>query len=40
MFPKENPMDFILLPDKDIMVVSVSSKCPRDSIIQMISENL
>jgi hypothetical protein len=29
-----------LLPDEDIIVVSVSSKCHRDSIIQMISDNL
>lgn len=34
------PTDFILLPDEDIIVVSLSSKCPRDSIIQLISGNL
>lgn len=37
---KGEPTDFILLPDDDILVVSVSSKCPRDSIIQMICDNL
>jgi CheY-like chemotaxis protein len=37
---KGEPTDFILLPDEQIMVVSVSSKCPRDSIIQRIGDNL
>lgn len=32
--------DFILLPDEDIMVVSVSAKGPRDSIVQAINDNL
>jgi CheY-like chemotaxis protein len=30
--------DFILLPGKEIAVISVDSKCPRDSIIKVLSE--
>jgi hypothetical protein len=35
-----DPKDIILLPNEDIMVISVNSRCPRDSIIQMINDNL
>jgi CheY-like chemotaxis protein len=37
---KGEPKDFILLPDKDITVISVNSRAPRDSIIQMLNDNL
>jgi CheY-like chemotaxis protein len=37
---KGESRDYILLPNEDIFVISVNSRCPRDSIIQMINDNL
>lgn len=34
---KGEPADFILLPGKEVTVLSVSPKCPRDRIIQVLS---
>jgi CheY-like chemotaxis protein len=35
---KGESKDFILLPDREITVISVSPKCPRDKIIQVLSK--
>ena len=35
---KGESKDFIVLPDREITVISVSPKCPRDKIIQVLSK--
>jgi CheY-like chemotaxis protein len=37
-FDKGESSDFILLPDREITVLTVSPKCPRDKIIQVLSK--
>ncbi|MFH0730364.1 MAG: response regulator [Pseudomonadota bacterium] len=37
---KGDPKDLILIPNDDIIAISVNSRCPRDSIIQMINDKL
>lgn len=37
---KGDSKDFILIPDKDITVITVSSRAPRDTIIQILNENV